>query len=290
MDSFKNGWFTETGVLNSNLTNLSIKVNQIIHCEKSKFQNILVFQSDIFGRCLVLDDAIQCTEKDEFSYQEMISFLPLNSHQNPKKVLIIGGGDGGVVREIVKHPNVEKVVQCEIDEAVVNVSKRFLPFMSVGFDDSKVELLFEDGYEYVKQHKNEFDVIITDSSDPKGPATCLFQKPYYEALYESLRSGGIICCQAESYWFDLSFIKDLYSICKAIFKSVAYGTTSVPSYPSGQIGFLLCSKEKSIDFTQPIHQFTQNECQSMNLRYYSSEIHRSAFRLPAFVQKELDEI
>lgn len=215
----------------------------------------------------------------------MISFLPLNSHKNPKKVLIIGGGDGGVVREVVKHPSVEEVIMCEIDEEVVNVSKRFLPFMSKSFDDPKLRLLFEDGYEFVKRHKNQFDVIITDSSDPKGPAECLFQEPYYRALNESLRSGGIICSQAESYWFDLPLIKELYRMCKTIFGTVSYGTTSVPSYPSGQIGFILCSKDKSIDFSKPIHKFSENQCQSMNLRYYTEDIHFSAFKLPPFVQK-----
>ena len=241
--------------------------------------------SELFGRCLVLDDAIQCTEKDEFSYQEMISFLPLNSHQNPKRVLIIGGGDGGVVREVVKHPNVEEVVMCEIDEAVVDVSKRFLPFMSKSLNDPKLKLLFEDGYEYVKRNKNQFDVIITDSSDPKGPAECLFQEPYYRALNDALRSGGIICCQAESYWFDLKLIIELYRKCKTIFTSVGYGTTAVPSYPSGQIGFLLCSKQQTVDFSNPKHKLTETECQSMNLRYYTSDIHMSAFKLPPFVQK-----
>lgn len=245
--------------------------------------------SEIFGRCLILDDAIQCTEKDEFSYQEMISFLPLNSHHKPSKVLIIGGGDGGVAREVVKHPAVEQVIMCEIDEAVVDVSKRFLPFMSEAFQNPKLKLLFEDGYEFVKRHKEEFDVIITDSSDPKGPAECLFQEPYYKALSESLRPGGIICCQAESYWFDLPFIKQLIRTCRTIFTSVAYASTAVPSYPSGQIGFLLCSKAKSVDFSQPIHRLSPSDCQSLKLKYYTTDIHYSALRLPTFVQKVSNE-
>lgn len=115
----------------------------------------------------MLDDAVQCTELDEHSYQEMISFLPLNIHPDPKRVLIIGGGDGGVAREVSKHPRVEQIVQCEIDQEVVNVSKKHLPFMASGFDSAKLKLLFADGYKYVLEHKNQFDVIITDSSDPK---------------------------------------------------------------------------------------------------------------------------
>lgn len=140
------------------------------------------------------------------------------------------------------------VVQCEIDEAVIRVAKKYLPFMASSFDDPKMELIIGDGYEYVKKNKNAFDVIITDSSDPIGPAKCLFEKPYYEALYDALRDGGITCCQAETYWFDLELIKGMFAANKTIYDTVAYGNTLVPSYPSGQIGFLLCCKGKKIDF------------------------------------------
>ena len=246
--------------------------------------NIFV-QSDVFGRCLVLDDAIQCTELDEHSYQEMISFLPLNIHPDPKRVLIIGGGDGGVAREVTKHPRVEKIIQCEIDQEVVEVSKKYLPFMASGFESPKLELLFADGYKYVSEHKSEFDIIITDSSDPKGPAVTLFETEYYQALYQCLRPGGVICCQAESYWFDLPFIKSIFNKVKAIFPSVAYASTAVASYPSGQIGFLICGKAENIVFHQPIHVFSDEDCERMNLKYYSAGMHRSAFTLPTFVKK-----
>nr|CAD7196564.1 unnamed protein product [Timema douglasi] len=120
------------------------------------------------GRALVLDGIIQCTEFDEFAYQEMIAFLPLCSHPNPKKVLIVGGGDGGVAREVAKHPAVETIFQVEIDSRVIEVSKKFLPFMSVGYSSPKLSLFVEDGFKFMMQHKEEFDVIITDSSDPVG--------------------------------------------------------------------------------------------------------------------------
>lgn len=244
-----------------------------------------LFASDVFGRCLVLDDAIQCTELDESAYQESISFLPLNIHENPKRVLIIGGGDGGVVREVSKHPLVEEIVQCEIDQEVVNVSKKYLPFMASGFDSPKLTLLFADGYKYVREHKDAFDVIITDSSDPKGPAVTLFQKEYYQALFECLREGGLICCQAESYWFDLPFIKELFTKVKPIFPSVAYASTAVASYPSGQIGFLIAGKTEGINFEEPLTKFSLDDCERFNLKYYSAKMHRSAFTLPVFVQK-----
>ncbi|KAI1301710.1 Spermidine synthase [Halotydeus destructor] len=290
MNTFQKGWFTETGVLNKDFVTCSVKVEKVLHEETSKYQRLLVFDSAIYGRCLVLDDAIQCTEKDEFAYQEMISFLPLNSHPCPKRVLIIGGGDGGVAREVCKHPSVEKVVQCEIDEAVVRVSKQFLPFMACGFDSPKLELIIDDGYKYVLDHKEDFDVIITDSSDPLGPAKCLFEKPYYQALFESLRPGGIICCQGETYWFDLEFIKDLFRTCKTIFSTVAYASSAVPSYPSGQIGYLLCCKDQIIDMANPVHKFTDDQVKSMNLRYYSEEMHRASFVLPNYVKEQFDNL
>lgn len=132
--------------------------------------------SETYGKALILDGIIQCTERDEFGYQELISFIPLCCHSNPKKVLIVGGGDGGVAREVVKHPLVEEVHQVEIDERVVELSRQHLPFMASGFNSPKMRLTIGDGFEYMKQRSGEFDVIITDSSsDPIGPATSLFQ-------------------------------------------------------------------------------------------------------------------
>lgn len=300
------GWFTEEGVLNSSNVKISIRMDEQIDQRESKFQKIQVFNksvyrfvlvlpfinifvlppsSEVFGRCLVLDDAIQCTELDEAAYQEMIAFLPLNAHPNPKRVLIIGGGDGGVAREVAKHPLVEEIVQCEIDEEVVKVAKQHLPFMAAGFDNAKVRLLFADGYKYVLEHKNQFDVIITDSSDPKGPAVTLFESDYYRALFECLRPEGIICCQAESYWFDLDFIRELVTKVRAIFPSVAYATTSVASYPSGQIGFLLASKNAAQVFNEPITKLSADQIDEMKLKYYSPQMHQAAFVLPVFLRK-----
>lgn len=145
-----------------------------IDIHNSKKKRFKIF-SETYGKMLVLDGIIQCTERDEFAYQEMISFLPLCCHANPKKVLIVGGGDGGVAREVVKHPLVEEVHQVEIDERVVDLSRKYLPFMACGFNSPKLTLTIGDGFEYMKQRKGEFDVIITDSSDPIGPAESLFQ-------------------------------------------------------------------------------------------------------------------
>ena len=144
---------------------------------------------------LVLDNVIQCTERDEFSYQEMITHLAMMSHPDPKKVLVIGGGDGGVLREVVKHETIEKAVLVDIDEAVIRNSKKYLPSMAVGYEHPNVEWHVGDGFEYMKNHKNEFDVIITDSSDPDGPAESLFSKQYFEYLYDALTDGGVVTTQ-----------------------------------------------------------------------------------------------
>jgi spermidine synthase len=180
---------------------MNLKVNQVLHHEKSKYQDVLVFESSDYGTVLVLDNVIQCTERDEFSYQEMITHLAMNSHPNPKKVLVIGGGDGGVLREVVKHECVEEAILCDIDEAVIRVSKKYLPGMSIGFKHPKSKEYVGDGFEFLKDHKNEFDVIITDSSDPEGPAETLFQKPYFELLNDALREGGVITTQGCSLPF-----------------------------------------------------------------------------------------
>jgi spermidine synthase len=181
---------------------MTLKVNQVLHHEKSKYQDVLVFESSNHGTVLVLDNAIQCTERDEFSYQEMITHLPMNAHPDPKDVLVIGGGDGGVLREIVKHPNIRSATLVDIDEAVIRVSKKYLPGMSIGFQHPKVKVIVDDGFEFLKRAKamgeeGKYDVIITDSSDPEGPAESLFRKEYFELLSGALREGGIISTQGE---------------------------------------------------------------------------------------------
>ncbi|XP_013783677.1 spermidine synthase-like [Limulus polyphemus] len=287
MDAFKKGWFSETGIHCSNKVNISLSADNILYHEKSAWQDILVFENKLFGKVLVLDNAIQCTEKDESAYQEMITFLPLNSHPNPKKVLVIGGGDGGVVREVVKHPSVETVVQCEIDEKVIEVSKEYLPFMAEGFKSSKLVQHIMDGAEFMKNHQKEFDVVITDSSDPTGPAASLFRKPYFEGIKQALRPGGILCSQAESFWYDLKLIHNMMNMTRELYPVVEYASVYIPSYPGGQIGFLLCSTDAGTNFRKPQHVLSSEEVSSLKLKYYTSEMHTAAFVLPGFVKKHL---
>jgi spermidine synthase len=262
---------------------MSIEVQEVLHHEKSKYQDVLVFQSKTYGNVLVLDGVIQATERDEFSYQEMITHLPMMSHSNPRKVLVIGGGDGGVIREVVKHECVEEVVLCDIDEAVIRVSKQYLPSMAVGFQHSKVKVHIGDGFEFMKKHKNEFDVIITDSSDPVGPAASLYQRQFYELMHQALRDGGIISTQGECMWLHLSLIKEVLDFSRTIFPSVAYAYTTIPTYPSGQIGFIIASKDGSLNPRMPTRRWTPEQ-EAKLCRYYNARIHESAFILPQFAQ------
>jgi len=286
MDALKNGWFSELSVLWAGQS-LSLQVEKVLHQEKSKYQDVLILQTKSYGRVLVLDGVIQCTERDEFSYQEMIAFLPLASHPNPKKVLIIGGGDGGVAREVAKYPTVESIVQCEIDDRVIELSKKYLPFMASGFDSPKLTLHVGDGFEFMGKHQNEFDVIITDSSDPIGPAESLFQENYYRLVAAALRPGGILCSQGENMWYHAEIIRSMIGFCEGIFSTVNYAYTSIPTYPGGQIGFLLCSKDKNTVFEKPLRTFSDEELEKMNMRYYSSPIHSAAFILPRFAHKSI---
>ncbi|XP_068190073.1 spermidine synthase [Antennarius striatus] len=288
MDLIKDGWFTEKCHLWPGQA-LSLQVEEVLYNKKSQYQDITVFRSKTYGNVLVLDGVIQCTERDEFAYQEMIAYLPLLSHPSPKKVLIIGGGDGGVLREVVKCPMVESVIQCEIDEDVINASKKFLPGMAKGFLSPKLTLHIGDGFEFMRRNQDVFDIIITDSSDPVGPAESLFKKSYYQLMKEALRNGGILCSQGECQWLHLELIKEMQTFCKTLFPVVEYAYSTIPTYPSGQIGYMLCSKNPETNFQEPMKTLSKEEIESLNLKYYNPEIHRASFILPEFARKVLDE-
>ena len=230
----------------------------------------------------------------------MIAHLPLASHPNPRNVLVIGGGDGGVVREVLKHGSVEKVVLCDIDEVRLSYA-RFLQRRTVATDrffftqggwyespsssfrtclpclnHQKVQVFIGDGFKFLRDNTSSYEVIITDSSDPVGPAASLFEKPYFQLLYDALTPGGNISTQAECLWLHLPLISGLRHTALEIFETVEYAFTTIPTYPSGQIGFLVCSKTHDRDLKTP-------HCgPSSNTRYYNANIHKAAFVLPEF--------
>lgn len=280
------GWFREISDTMWPGQAMTLKVEKILHHEKSKYQDVLIFKSTDYGNVLVLDNVIQATERDEFSYQEMISHLALNSHPEPKKVLVIGGGDGGVLREVVKHESVEEAWLCDIDEAVIRLSKQYLPEMSASYDHPKVKTYIGDGFEFLKKYQNTFDVIITDSSDPEGPAETLFQEDYFKLLNSALTDKGVITTQAESMWIHLPIIRDLKRACRSVFPVAEYAYTTIPTYPTGQIGFMVCCKDTNVNVKQPLREIS-DEKEVQLYKYYNKRIHRAAFTLPTWVAKEL---
>lgn len=281
------GWFREISDTMWPGQAMTLKVEKVLHHEKSKYQDILIFKSTDYGNVLVLDNVIQATERDEFSYQEMIAHLALNSHPDPKKVLVIGGGDGGVLREIVKHEGVAEAWLCDIDEAVIRLSKEFLPDMSASYSHPKVKTYIGDGFQFLRDFQNTFDVIITDSSDPEGPAETLFQADYFKLLNGALTEKGVISTQAESMWIHLPIVKDLKKACSSVFPIAEYAYTTIPTYPTGQIGFMVCSKDKDANVKEPLRAVSEEE-EAKRYRYYNKRIHAASFILPTWVDKELN--
>uniref|UniRef100_H3BAZ5 Spermidine synthase n=1 Tax=Latimeria chalumnae TaxID=7897 RepID=H3BAZ5_LATCH len=287
MDNFKEGWFTETCILWPGQAT-SLQVEEVLYHQKSKFQDVLVFRSfESLPDMLLVDLLVVCGSSKLFILYTLVSKLALRFHDFPAKVLIIGGGDGGALREVIKHPLVESVVQCEIDEDVIAVSKKYLTSMAVGYSNPKLTLHVGDGFEFMKQNQDAFDIIITDSSDPIGPAESLFKESYYRLMKTALREGGILCCQGECLWLHLELVKEMTLFCKSMFPVVDYAYSTVPSYPGGQIGFMLCSKNPNTNFHEPVQILTPEQVASMNLKYYNSDIHRAAFILPEFARKVL---
>ena len=259
---------------------LKVRITKSLEKVKSEFQEIEVVESEPFGKILLIDGIIMLTDADEFCYHEMITHIPLCVHPKAQKVLVIGGGDGGTVREILKHDSVNEVDVCEIDEKVIEISRRHFPYLANSFNDPKVKVYCEDGNKFIKNHKDEYDIIIVDSSDPIGSAEVLFRREFFEAMFQALKDDGIVVSQAESFFYHSEIIKSLFFFIRDIYPISEYYYTLVPTYPSGVIGFTFCSKKY-----HPINNFNETEALKLNdLKYYDKGIHKSAFNLPFFAQ------
>ena len=293
----------------------SLKVTKVLYHERSEFQDVLVFESETYGKVLVLDGVIQLTERDEFAYQEMITHLPLFSHPEPKRVLIVGGGDGGVLREVARHACVETIDMCEIDRGVVAVAKDFGFCTATAFDDARLTLVYADAAVYLKTIVQGadagadvanpaiaaalarrsadggwpgYDVIICDSSDPVGPAESLFAPAFYDSMRAALAPGGCVCTQGECMWLHLPLISNVLTACRSLFPTVEYAYTCVPTYPSGQIGFIMCSLDDSRHALVKPVRAPVKDLQDQ-LKYYSPEMHTAAFVLPPFAARSLQD-
>ena len=250
------------------------EVTNILHKSKSKFQDIMVFENPYFGKILVLDGVVQITERDEFFYHEMLTHIVMSSHPNPKKVIVIGGGDGGTVREVLKHRSVEKVYFIEIDPDVIKVSKKFFPSVSCGMNDKRVEIKCMDGAEFVKGRNSDIDVVIVDSTDIIGFAKSLFTKKFFTSIKNCLTEDGMFDPLSESLHFHRNIVAEVQKTMKSVFPVVDLYTAPIATYAGNWWTFSVASKKldpKEIRGKQKVRT-----------KYYNDDIHRTAF-----LQKDL---
>ena len=266
--------------------NQTISVEKVIIKEKSKFQDILIFDSKYFGKILVLDNVLQITEVDHYFYSEMLSHLPILSHGDVKKVLIIGGGDGAIASEVLKHKTVKEIFICEIDEDVINLSHKYLKKINHGsLKNSKVNIIIEDASKFIKKDKfrNYFDLIIADRPDPIGPGKRLFKLNFYKDIRNSLTCNGIVVFQNGVPFFQKKELKDTKNYLKSIFKFYGVYLTVVPTYIGGHMALTWASKSKDITNIHNLDK-KQNFIKKLNTKYYTDEIHESSFNLPQWIK------
>lgn len=281
-----NLWFSEE---HTEDVKLSIRVNKQLYSAQSEYQRIDIFESPEFGRFLTLDGFMMLTEKDEFIYHEMIVHPVMSVHPNVKKVLVIGAGDGGVVRELARYDTIEQIEVVEIDEMVVDACKKYLPQTASSFADSRVTIMYQDGLKYIRKHENEYDVIIVDSTDPFGPGEGLFTKEFYGNCYKALKEDGIMVNQHESPFYEEDAIA-MQRAHKRIVESFPISRVyqaHIPTYPSGHWLFGFASKKY-----HPITDRNEEEWKARGLktRYYNSQLHMGAFALPNYVEELLEDV
>ena len=250
---------------------------------QTSHQHLIIFENPRFGHVMALDGIIQTTQADEFIYHEMMVHVPMMSHVNPSRVLIIGGGDGGILREVFKHPSVEHVTQVEIDPAVIDMCVKYFPNHSKGaFDDHRLNLVIDDGSSFVSNNTQDFDIIITDSTDPIGPGEVLFKSSFYQDCAKALRKDGILVTQNGVPYMQSDEVKNTYQRWKPYFQTRKFYLTAVPTYAGGLMAMGFASKNK---VEEPTLTKLKNRSGLLeNLRYYTPEVHLGSFGLPKFVE------
>ena len=277
-------WYTEQ---QTDEVRFSIKVKQHLYTGKSEFQDVDVFESEEFGKFLTLDGLMMVTEKDEFIYHDMITHVAMATNPNIKKVLVIGGGDGGTVRELTRYSHIEKIDMVEIDKLLVDVSREYLPITASKLDDPRVSLYFEDGIRFVADTKEIYDLILVDSTDPIGPGEGLFTTEFYQNCFNILSDNGILVNQSESPYYDQFSheMKRAHKKIKNIFPISKVYQFHMPTYPSGHWLFGFASKKldpiKDVDFDKW-------NALGIKTKYYNPQLHVGCFALPSYVQEMLD--
>lgn len=280
-------WFSEMHTPDAKFT---IRVDQQIYTEQTEFQRIDIFDSPEFGRFLTLDGYMMLTEKDEFIYHEMITHVPMAIHPNPKNILIIGGGDGGAVRELLKYNDlVERIDLVEIDERVIWACKEYLPFTASCLEHEKVNIYCEDGLRYVRATDLKYDIIIVDSTDPFGPGEGLFTKEFYGNCFKALQEDGILVNQHESPFYakDAEAMQRAHKRIVESFAESRVYQAHIPSYPSGHWLFGFSSKQY-----HPIKDFHPKRWKELKIKthYYNTQLHVGSFALPNYVEEMLKDV
>lgn len=271
----------------------SFIVDEVLFESKTEHQHLIIFNNEQFGHVMALDGVIQTTEKDEFIYHEMLTHVPLFAHGNAKRVLIIGGGDGGILREVLRHPEVEHVTMVEIDAAVVDMCKQYFPKHSDGaFDDPRVNLVIADGVDFIVNNAKsgngeKFDVIISDSTDPEGPGEVLFTSRFYEGCKNSLNEGGILATQNGVSFMQIDEVKTTFNRFEGIFSDRWFYITAVPTYVGGNMTLSWGSDDASL--RQHSIETIRERFSKANFstRYYNPELHVASFALPQYVVEAL---
>lgn len=278
-------WYTEK---HTDTVDFSIKVKKHFYSEESPFQTIDFFESEEFGTFFTLDGLMMVNEKDEFVYHDMITHVAMATNPNIKRVLVIGGGDGGTVRELTRYAHIEKIDMVEIDEMVVRACQKYLPLTSSKLEDPRVTLYFEDGLKFINGKENVYDLILVDSTDPIGPGEGLFSEAFYNDCYRALSVNGILINQHESPYYPnyAREMKRSHSKIKKIFPISKVYQFHMPTYPSGHWLFGFASK--TLD---PIKDFQKETWESFEIetKYYNTDLHVGCFALPTFVKKMLEE-
>jgi spermidine synthase len=279
-------WYSEEHTKN---VKLSIRVEKQLYSKSSEFQRIDIFDSKEFGRFLTLDGFMMITEKDEFIYHDMITHVPMAVHPDVKKVLVIGAGDGGVIRELAKYDCIERIDVAEIDEMVVEVCKKYLQQTACGFDDKRVNVFYQDGLKFIRKHEDEYDLIIVDSTDPFGPGEGLFTKEFYGNCFKALKDDGIMVNQQESPFYedDAIAMKRAHKRIVESFPISKVYQAHIPTYPSGHWLFGFASKKY-----HPINDLNAEKWNALGLKtkYYNTNLHKGAFYLPNYVEELLENV
>ena len=261
------------------------QISRILHQTDSSRQNLIVFETPMFGRVLAIDGIIQTTEQDEFIYHEMLTHVPLFAHGNPRRVLIIGGGDGGALREVLRHRTVGLARLVEIDQGVIDISRQFLPSLSQGaFDEPRADLVIADGRDYVKGCDENFDVILIDSTDPVGPGEVLFTEDFYQDCRGILADGGVLVAQCGVPFSQPGELVSSQQRLRGPFADVAAYLAAIPSYVGGAMAFAWASHDPAPRLVDADALGRRFEDAAIETRYYSPMVHQAAFALPPYIQ------